>query len=275
MEWLCTGDTHGYLELHRRLQRIESGQGAVRLGERALIILGDAGLNFCLDESEVESKKRLSKFNTYIYCVRGNHEARPESLGYEKIFDKKVDGEVYIDGANSLIRYFIDGGIYTINGYKVLVIGGAYSVDKWYRLERAKILNCASGWFENEQLSLEEMREIESRVRGQCFDFVFSHSCPISWQPTDLFLNGVDQSAVDKSMEIWLDELKDKITWGYWCFGHYHADRCERPHVEMFYQDFDDLTSIAERWHTFDSTGELDWWIECAPNFDKEMDKNE
>ena len=43
-----------------------------------------------------------------------------------------------------------DGEIYDIDDKKVMVIGGAYSVDKWYRLK----MNYK--WFEDEQISEEE-----------------------------------------------------------------------------------------------------------------------
>ena len=121
-------------------------------------------------------------------------------------------------------------------------------------------------------LTKEEMSECEDMIirfykMGKCVDFVFSHTCPLSWQPTDLFLNQVDQSTVDSSMEIWMDGLKDKFDWNVWCFGHYHADRLERPHVEQYYNDIENLDTIYKRWVDYDNDQELDWWLEKSPNF--------
>ena len=275
MTWLISGDCHGAQGVYNRLLKTHT-LGETSRGERALIILGDAGLNFYLNKSERRAKLRLSYFNTYIYCVRGNHEERPENLGYEIIYDENVSGNVYIDKDNHLIRYFLDGGEYIINGFKVLTIGGAYSVDKYYRVERAAALGQSfTGWFESEQLTQDEMDIISERVVGKHFDFVLTHTCPLSWEPRDLFLNNIDQSTVDKSMEIWFDWLKDNITWGHWCFGHYHEDRIERPHVEMFFIDFDSIDGIAERWTNFDATGKLDWWVTKSPNFKQELIENE
>lgn len=76
-----------------------------------------------------------------------------------------------------------------------------------------------------EQLFPDEMNYITKKVKNNYFDFVLTHTCPRYWEPTDLFINGIDQSAVDKSMEDWLDKLKDQINFTVWCFGHYHADR--------------------------------------------------
>ena len=105
------------------------------------------------------------------------------------------------------------------------------------------------------------------KVKGESVDFILSHTCPLSWEPIDLFLNGIDQSTVDKSMEVWFDELKDNIKWKYYLFGHYHADRIERPHVEQFYQEYEDVESIIARWNKYDEIGELDYWLPKSPAF--------
>jgi hypothetical protein len=68
-------------------------------------------------------------------------------------------------------------------------------------------------------------------------------------------------------MEVWMNSFKEKINWDIWCFGHYHADRLERPHVEIFYQEVELLNTIASRWEKYDETGELDWWLPRSPNF--------
>jgi 3-oxoacid CoA-transferase subunit A len=170
------------------------------------------------------------------------------------------------------IRYFIDGGNYIINGYSVLVIGGAYSVDKYYRLARAgysaeRALEAdpkETGWFPSECLTQEEMNTITEKNKGKHFDFVLSHTCPLSWEPNDLFLNFIDQSTVDKSMEQWMDELKDNIDWNIWLFGHFHADRIERPHVEQMYMNYENLDTIWNRWNGNHNCKD-DWWLPKSP----------
>lgn len=156
----------------------------------------------------------------------------------------------------------MDGGSYVINGKSCLVIGGAYSVDKWYRIEMAAYDNKHFCWFKDEQLTKEEMDKISKSVCGKHYDFVLTHTCPFSWQPTDLFLGFINQATVDNSMEIWMEKLKDTFTWGVWCFGHYHADRIQKPYVEMFYTDIQNMEEIASRWEKYKETGDLDWWLE-------------
>ena len=103
--------------------------------EANCIILGDAGINYTNDEQDIYLKNKIATLNRTYYLVRGNHEMRPENISTMRWdFDPKVNGEVYFEEAYPNIRYFKDGGEYNINGYSVLVIGGAYSVDKYWRV---------------------------------------------------------------------------------------------------------------------------------------------
>ena len=266
--WLITGDTHGLV--NSRLKNINTEDYVPE--ETVVIILGDMGLNFYLNKTDTKNKKAVNSTGFHIYAVRGNHEERPENLGMERDWDMNVQGPVYFEPEFTNIRYFVDGGEYIINGLSTLVIGGAYSVDKWYRLfkagyseEEANLANPKKcGWFKDEQLTKEEMKAISTKCKGKNYDLILTHTCPISWEPIDLFLGGVDQKAVDKSMELWLDKLKKEINWKVWLFGHYHADRIERPRVEMFFNDIEDLNVIWERWN---SNKELDWWLIKSPNY--------
>lgn len=273
---IFTGDTHGGVATISRISNIQRNMPEYKPEETGIVILGDCGLNFWLNNTDKKYKKLLNSMNYHIYCVRGNHEQRPELIkSMVLVNDENVNNIVYMEEAFPNIRYFVDGKIYNLLGYKCLVIGGAYSVDKWYRLvgagyskneaETADPKKC--GWFKDECLTAAEMANIMEEVKGESVDFILSHTCPLSWEPTDLFLNGIDQSTVDKSMEVWLDELKDNVKWKYWLFGHYHADRIERPYVEQFYQKYEDVESIIARWDKYDKTGELDWYLPKSPAF--------
>lgn len=52
------------------------------------------------------------------------------------------------------------------------------------------------------------MVEISGWCAGEKYDFVFTHTCPISWEPRDLFLPMINQGTVDRTMENWLDDVK-------------------------------------------------------------------
>ena len=265
--WLVRGDTHGnFLWMENGCLKDYKPE------ETAIIILGDAGFDFYLTKTDTRKKKEINAKGYYIYWLRGNHEARPQTInGYEIIFDENVHGQVYCNPEFSNLRAFLDYGLYDINGYSCLVIGGAYSVDKAWRLTRACLTEETndpkkSGWFSNEQLTDEEMKNCERIVQqftatGKEIDFIMTHTCPYSYQPTDMFLSFIDQSTVDNSMELWMDRIKEMTYWHIWLFGHYHADRVEAPHIEQYYNDIENLDNIIERWKKYDKTGELDWWI--------------
>lgn len=273
---IFTGDVHGGFAAIIRISDIQQNMPEYKPEETMIVILGDTGLNFWLNNTDKKYKKLLNSMNYHIYCVRGNHEQRPELIkSMVLVNDENVNNVVYMEEAFPNIRYFVDGNIYNLLGYKCLVVGGAYSIDKWYRLARAGYSREEAenadpkkcGWFKDECLTAAEMTTIMKEVKGESVDFILSHTCPLSWEPTDLFLNGIDQSTVDKSMEMWLDELKDNVKWKYWLFGHYHADRIERPHVEQFYQKYEDMNDIITRWDKYDKTGELDWYLPKSPAF--------
>lgn len=240
-QWYITGDTHG--DVTTRVWNMLHSNHIENPEEAGLIILGDAGINFYLNKTDKKLKKRIEDMGAYVYCVRGNHEARPQNVeGMLLFYDENTESNVYYEPEFPHIRYFIDGLCYKIAGFTALTIGGAYSVDKEYRLLRN------APWFADELLSADEMDVIENLWAGQKVDFVLTHTCPLSWEPIDLFLNFIDQSTVDKSMEIWLDKFKDKIQWTYWLFGHYHADRLVRPRVEMFFRDIMPIEDIVSFW---------------------------
>ena len=268
-------DTHGGVATITRVSNIKRNNPELKPEETGIIILGDSGLNFWLNNTDKKHKKTLNNIGYHIYCVRGNHEERPENLGYKLGYDPDVKGFVYHDPDFNNIKYFVDGGEYQIGKYSALVIGGAYSIDKWYRLARAGYSvgeaetadpkKC--GWFKNELLTGAEMEAIGYNVSDKEYDFVFTHTAPISWEPTDLFLNGIDQRHVDKSMEYFLEKIKDSIDWGVWCFGHYHADRVERARVEQFYMNYEDIDNVWNRYHG-EKTYVKEWWLPKSPYMD-------
>ena len=123
---------------------------------------------------------------------------------------------------------------------------GAYSVDK-----RRRLANHWQ-WFENEQLSAEELeygRELTRRE--QSFDLVISHTCPIAFEPTDLFLGFVNQSQVDKTMELYFGEIEATLAYRRWAWGHFHADRLypwegEKEKLMLFHETVVDLKKFME-----------------------------
>ena len=204
-----TGDTHRDFT---RLFSLDSNE------EDMLIVLGDAGINYFLNEEDKKYKEYLKRFKLKLFCVRGNHEERPENI---KTYKEKemFNGKVFVEEEYPNLIFAKDGEIYNIDGKSVLVIGGAYSVDKKYRLLYG------SKWFEDEQLNKKEQEEILKKVKGKHFDVVLTHTCPLKYEPKEVFMKGLDQTKVDKSMEIFLDKIEETIDYTKWYCGHYHTEK--------------------------------------------------
>ena len=231
-DWLITGDTHAEIDRYECLEFFEPETAA-------LIVLGDAGFNYTEGPQDIFIKDRVSWPCNYIYCVRGNHEMRPQDVPtMVKYFDENVLNYVYYELEYPYIRYFIDGYCYNINGHLVLVIGGAYSVDKYFRLEQGR------KWFPNEQLTKDELDFIYEHYKGEEFDIILTHTCPYSWRPVDLFLPSVDSKTIDNTMELWMDEFKDVVSYNLWAFGHFHDDRLVNPKARMMFKDVRFLEDI-------------------------------
>ena len=239
-KFILLGDTHGAnVKPARQARRMYPD---LQPNEIGLIILGDAGFNCGRPEEDSKWKKIVNKIGIQIFCVRGNHDVRPEKIErMVSLYNKDIQGWVYNEpDAYPNIFYLIDNEIYIINGLRTLVVGGAYSVDKEYRLKNNMF------WEPEEQLNENQRRAILKDNENKHFNLILSHTCPISWQPTDLFLSFVDQSTVDNTMEVFLEELKDTISFDCWLFGHYHKDRLMRPNVMMLYQSIISLEDIVE-----------------------------
>lgn len=204
-----TGDTHRDFY---RLYSIENNN------DNMVIILGDAGINYCLNEEDSKLKKHLNDMNIKLFFIQGNHEERPENITSYKEIDM-FDGKVFIEDDYPNLIFAKNGELYKVDGKSVLVIGGAYSVDKDYRLMYGH------KWFEEEQLNEHEKKEILDKYSGKHVDIILSHTCPLKYEPTEVFISGIDQSKVDKSMEIFLDKVEEKVDYDKWYCGHYHTEK--------------------------------------------------
>ena len=157
-----------------------------------------------------------------------DHEERAENIKtYKEI--NFFDGIAYAEDKYPNLIFAKSSEVYTIEGMKVLVIGGAYSIDKNMRLVYDY------PWFKSEQLTKEEMNNIYEKVNNKHFDIVLSHTCPYKYIPREMFLPFVDQNKVDNSMELFLDKIEENISYDKWYCGHYHTEK-EIDKIEFMYE---------------------------------------
>lgn len=214
-----TGDIHGMpwniVKFSRKFHLTE---------EDTIVILGDVGANYYCDERDRECKAALNSVAPRILCIHGNHEARPSSL---PMYQQKSwnGGLVWYEEEYPNILFAKDGEIFDLDGLKHLVIGGAYSVDKFYRLAHG------ANWFPDEQPSEEIKAFVEKQIAENSIDIVLSHTCPFKYEPREAFLQVIDQSTVDDRAERWLDKIEEKLDYRAWFCGHWHIDkRIDRMH---------------------------------------------
>lgn len=215
MSIYLTGDTHGQFDrLENFCYRFDVTKKDI------MVILGDAGINYFQDERADRMKAQLAALPLTIFCIHGNHEARPTSIS-TYIEQEWHGGTIYVEPKYPNILFAKDGEIFTFGELEVLVIGGAYSVDKHYRLARGY------NWFPDEQPSAEIKKAVEAKIEAlhHNVDVVFSHTCPLKYEPIEVFIAGLDQSKVDKSTEEWLDKIEDTLDYKAWYCGHYHINK--------------------------------------------------
>ena len=225
-KFYITGDTHGnFNRIDYFCQRFETSK------EDILCILGDAGINYYLNKKDYMLKQVLQDMPITFFCIHGNHEERPFNIS-TYITKKWNGGTVYYEEEFPNILFAKDGEIYNINGKSILVIGGAYSVDKEYRLLKGW------SWFKDEQPNKEIIKYIEKQITKQRhFDIVLSHTCPIKTEPRHMFLPFIDQSKVDKTTELLLQRIADWITFDNWYFGHFHG-HWDNGKYHMLFEDY-------------------------------------
>lgn len=223
-----TGDMHGRFDRADAFCR--------RMGTRTqdiLIVLGDACINFTSDEQDRRLKQRLAGIPVTFFCIHGNHENRPQNI---QSYMKRTfrGGSVMYEPEYPNILFAEDGELFDLDGRKTIVIGGAYSLDKQYRLGNGL------PWFEDEQPSAEIKRKTERVLEEQGWrvDTVLSHTVPSRYVPSEAFLKGIDQSAVDKSTEEWLGRIESRLTYQKWYAGHFHIEK-KIDRLEIMYTNFD------------------------------------
>lgn len=80
--------------------------------------------------------------------------------------------------------------------------------------------------------------DIRQTVKDELgIDIVLSHTTPLKYEPTEVFIHGVDQSKVDKSTEIWLDSIEDRLTYRKWYCGHYHTEK-KIDRLQIMFNDY-------------------------------------
>lgn len=204
-----TGDTHGDLnEFRARINGRGLGKGDI------LLITGDFGFDWNTDLAAKWC--RLKKDYTVLFCD-GNHE-NFDLL--ETLPQKAMFGDVVGDFGNDTYR-LLTGHMYTIEGFRTFVFGGARSIDRAVR----------RAWIEWWPQEIPSKAQIDTAMKtleenGWKFDLFISHTCtpemkkkvgvPLAvdfYDPVEKMLKGLEE-AIEQNGG----------SWGSSWFGHFHKD---------------------------------------------------
>lgn len=239
-------DIHGQVDgIHAVLDRAQRN-GCSFCQDDILIILGDHGaLYYPNEKGNRRLKKKLNDLPCKVVLLKGNHDGT-----VRKAYAKKPDAwytTARVEGIDSKVfsaaRMFVEKdfpNIYylddyftpiTVFGKDGFALGGAYSVDKFYRLEKGLI------WHEDEQPDEETrtgiMKSIDYILKAYLskIEIILSHEAPISFVPYEACTIPVEQDSVDNSLSFFYDDILQKLIAEQpyidkeWYFGHYHINK--------------------------------------------------
>lgn len=221
MATFLKGDIHGNLfEIIDFINRFNLGKND------NIIILGDCGIAWRKDKKDLAQNIKLWNEcgnGVKLYFIDGNHENFNilNSLPIENNMGKIADN----------IYHLRRGQVYEFENKKILVCGGADSIDKYRRIENFT-------WWKEEAISQETIDDIPA---GH-YDYVLTHCCPKSvFEKNRIYLSTLqflDENKINHSSEDMLEQLKNKITFDHWFFGHYHINRNLDEKFTCLFEDF-------------------------------------
>jgi 3-oxoacid CoA-transferase subunit A len=182
------------------------------------IILGDGGFEWPGNNiNDNFNYKELSQRPFPILCVIGNHEPFLGMVNVPEV-DIGIGGKICKIKDKPFIAYLKRGKVYNIDGFKMLILGGALSIDK---IKRVKNIS----WWENEYWSEQEKHDIFSLLEtDNTFDYVISHTGPDRINKL-LFMDfSVYSPKFADKVALLNDTIHDKINFTEWWCGHWHAD---------------------------------------------------
>jgi 3-oxoacid CoA-transferase subunit A len=191
------------------------------------IILGDGGFLWPGNQkTDLFNYKTLANRPFPILCVIGNHEP---ILGMSNLIETDIGiGEtVYQINAVPFTAYLKRGKVYTIDGIKFLVLGGAFSIDVANRIPEIS-------WWKEEYWSEKEKLDLFDLLKNEnTFDFVISHTGPhqINEKLFESLL--IHSLKINDEVALLNDEIQKLIQFKEWWCGHWHQDKYYYDKTEM------------------------------------------
>ena len=234
------GDTHGNTDMRKLHKWYTTLEYDALTKDDVLVQLGDWGAVWSSPHShhgkkDQELQIKWAKKNFTLAVVLGNHEnyALIERLPWGEMWGGKVQiltpGNRYSPhGKYGSIYILQRGEVYTINGKKILALGGAMSQDK-----ATRVLDV--DWWPDEiwnQKQIDNCLDNLDKHHWQV-DYVLAHTCPTAIADALLekcryakpaYLSNYVAKSNDPTTKFFQHLVDNGLGFKQWHFGHWHLD---------------------------------------------------
>ncbi len=225
MSFIISGDTHGTLDLGKIVKFFDEHEGEYH-DDDYLIICGDVGACGFSGSDEMTARNTFRDLPVTTLFVDGNHE------NFEQLNSYGVDiwngGKVHF--IESRLIHLMRGQVFEIDGKRLFTFGGAYSIDKYSRVE-------GIDWFPEEIPNRKEYEEGWQNLEEVGFrvDYILTHTGP---REVVAAMGYGEMSDGEVELRRYLQRVADNTDFTAWYFGHFHED----AEVDgMFYCLYDNI----------------------------------
>jgi hypothetical protein len=209
------------------------------------VILGDGAFMWPgYHKIDLSNYETLAQRPFPVLCVLGNHEP---VYGMKAVPEADIGiGEkvMLVNNEKPFVAYLKRGKIYTIDGFKFLVLGGALSADKKYQKKNKT-------WWKEEYWSKSEKRDLFGMLeRDHSFDGVLSHTGPESMNKMIIRFLFADRHTkiIRDEVAILNDRVDQMIQCPRWWSAHWHHDEIfQNIEMKRKYQYLYRSTKILDR----------------------------
>ena len=214
-----TGDCHGNFA---RFEQKHFSEQANMTKDDAVIIAGDFGGVWFGDSRDDETLDWLERLPFTLAFVCGNH----ENYGALERYPVAEWHGGKVHRVRPHVLHLMRGQIFELEGCRFFTMGGAKSHDTNHRINHIS-------WWRQELPSDEEYSEALQNLERYNWqvDYIITHCAP-----TSIALAGSRHNEADRLTDF-LQEVRERATYHYWLFGHYHDNRAiDEKHILLWEQ---------------------------------------
>lgn len=211
--------------------------------EDTVIVTGDFGYVMRGERKSLAEKNKLDalakKPYNIVFCD-GNH----EGFDYLEQYPEEIRYGAPVRKIRENVFWLQRGYVYTIEDKTFFVMGGAYSIDKAFRLHYQNA-TAEKIWFEQELPRAEEYRRgIEAlKSHGHQVDYIITHTAPKNIIPRII---GVYPDDHDAELTGFLDWIYYDVGFNQWYFGHFHTDVAVNDRLICCYHQIHSISNGKE-----------------------------